>query len=77
MLSDLAVTGEPLWSLTNTRHTAHALGRTTGIANAPQYIPRRIGEILRPPVLVGAALGGVVSLLRSLLDGIREGDRTD
>ena len=29
----------------------------------PEYIPRRIGEILRPPVLVGAALGGVLSLL--------------
>jgi len=28
----------------------------------PQYVPRRIGEILRPPVLVGAALGGVLSL---------------
>ena len=28
----------------------------------PEYIPRRIGEILRPVVLVGAALGGVLSL---------------
>jgi hypothetical protein len=28
----------------------------------PEYIPRRIGEILRPPVLAGAALGGVLSL---------------
>ncbi len=63
MLSDLAVTGNPLWSLTNTRHTAETLGRETGIANVPEYIPRRIGEILRPPVLVGAALGGVLSLL--------------
>jgi hypothetical protein len=63
VLSDLAVTGEPLWSLTNTRHTAETLHRVTGIANVPEYIPRRIGEILRPPVLVGAALGGVLSLL--------------
>jgi hypothetical protein len=63
VLSDLAVTGDPLWSLTNTRHTAETLGRKTGIANVPQYIPRRIGEILRPPVLVAAALGGVLSLL--------------
>jgi hypothetical protein len=62
VLSDLAVTGDPLWSLTNTRHTAETLGRKTGIANVPQYIPRRIGEILRPPVLVAAALGGVLSL---------------
>jgi hypothetical protein len=63
LLSDLAVTGEVLWSLRSTRHTAHALQRITGIANVPQYIPRRIGEILRVPVLVGAALGGVLSLL--------------
>ena len=63
VLSDLAITGDPLWSLTNTRHTATTLHRVTGIANVPEYIPRRIGEILRPPVLVGAALGGILSLL--------------
>ncbi len=63
IVSDLAITGEPLWSLTNTRHTAGVLDRVTGIGNVPEYIPRRIGEILRPPVLVGAALGGVLTLL--------------
>jgi hypothetical protein len=63
VLSDLVITGDPLWSLTNTRHTAETLARKTGIANVPEYIPRRIGEILRPPVLLGAALGGVLSLL--------------
>ena len=63
LLSDLLITGDPLWSLTNTRHTAETLGRETGIAKVPEYIPRRIGEILRPPVLLGAALGGVLSLL--------------
>ncbi len=63
VFSDLAITGDPLWSLTNTRHTASTLDRVTGVANVPEYIPRRIGEILRPPVLVGAALGGVLSLL--------------
>jgi len=41
LVSDLAVTGDALWSLKNTRHTAHELGRVTGIANVPQYIPRR------------------------------------
>jgi hypothetical protein len=63
VLSDLAITGNPLWSLTNTRHTASTLDRVTGIVNVPEYIPRRIGEILRPPVLVGAALGGVFGLV--------------
>ena len=62
VLSDLAITGDPVWSLTNTRHTAEVLDRVTGIANVPEYIPRRIGEILRPPVLVGAALGVVLTL---------------
>jgi len=63
VLSDLLVTGDAMWSLTNTKHTALTLGRKTGIGNVPEYIPRRIGAILRPPVLVGAALGGVLSLL--------------
>lgn len=63
ILSDLLITGDPLWSLTNTRHTAETLGRESGIAKVPEYIPRRIGEILRPPVLLGSALGGVLSLL--------------
>jgi hypothetical protein len=63
LVSDLLITGDPLWSLTNTRHTATTLRRVSGITNVPQYIPRRIGEILRPPVLAGAALGGVLSLL--------------
>jgi hypothetical protein len=63
VLSDWLVTGQPLWSLTNTRATARELERVTGIANVPEYIPRRLGEILRPPVLLGAALGGVLGLL--------------
>jgi hypothetical protein len=63
VLSDLLVTGDALWSLSNTRHTARLLGRETGIGKVPEYIPRRLGEILRPPVLLGAALGGVLSLL--------------
>jgi multidrug transporter EmrE-like cation transporter len=63
VVSDWLVTGDPLWSLTNTRHTAQTLGRKTGIGDVPQYIPRRIGEILGPAVLAGAAFGGVLSLL--------------
>jgi hypothetical protein len=60
--SDLLITGNPLWSLTNTRHTASLLDRESGIANVPEFIPRRIGEILRPPVLLGAAIGGLLTL---------------
>jgi hypothetical protein len=61
--SDLLVTGDAMWSLTNTKHTAATLGRAQGIGDVPQYIPRRIGEVLRPAVLAGAALGGVLSLM--------------
>lgn len=63
LLSDLLVTGDALWSLSNTKHMAHELGRVTGIANVPEYIPRRIGEIMRPAGLAGAAVGGTLSLL--------------
>jgi hypothetical protein len=62
VLSDLLVTGDAMWSLTNTKHTAATLGRPSGIGNVPQYIPRRIGEVLRAAVLAGAALGGILSL---------------
>jgi hypothetical protein len=61
--SDLLITGNPLWSLTNTRHTASTLDRKTGIANVPVYVPKRIGEVLQAAALAGAALGGVLSLL--------------
>jgi hypothetical protein len=62
VLSDLLVTGNAMWSLTHTKATAEVLGRKTGITKVPRYIPERIGEILRVPVLAGAALGGVLSL---------------
>jgi hypothetical protein len=63
-LSDLAVTGDPLHSLTGTRSTAEDLGRVTGLQHVPTTLPRRLGEILREPVLFGAAVGGVLSLWR-------------
>ena len=63
MTSDWLVTGNPLWSLTNTRHTAETLHRETGIAKVPEYIPRRIGEVLGPFALVPAAFGGVLTLM--------------
>lgn len=56
-LSDLAVTGNALWSLTNTRSTAAALHRPRGLLDVPYYGARRLGEVLAPDGLVGAALG--------------------
>jgi hypothetical protein len=60
--SDLAVTGNPLHSLTGTRDTARTLHRLTGISHVPTGVPPRLGEIVREPVLFGAAIGGVLSL---------------
>ncbi len=59
LLADWVVAGDPLHSLTGTRDTAQELGRVTGIGEVPRTAPRRIGEILREPVLVGA-FGGLV-----------------
>ncbi|HET6507362.1 MAG TPA: hypothetical protein VFG42_11295 [Baekduia sp.] len=63
-LSDLLITGNPIHSLTGTRDTAADLGRITGLRHVPSTLPRRLGEILREPVLLGAAIGGVLSLWR-------------
>jgi hypothetical protein len=61
-LSDLVVSGDPLHSLTGTRDTAQTLKRVTGLDEVPTTVPRRIGEILREPVLFGAAGGGLLAL---------------
>lgn len=63
VLSDWLITGDALWSLTNTRHTALTLGRERGIGKVPEYVPRRIGEILAPAALAGGLLGGILSVL--------------
>jgi hypothetical protein len=62
LLGDLVATGDPLHSLTGTRENVATLGRKTGLVNVPLYLPRRIGEVVREPVLVGAAAGAALSL---------------
>jgi hypothetical protein len=59
---DLVVTGDALHSLSGTRNTARVLGRLTGITHVPGGLPPRLGEIVREPVLLGAAVGGALSL---------------
>ena len=61
-LHDLLLTGDPLHSLTGTRDNAALLGRVTGIEHVPTAVPRRLGEILREPVLLAAAGGGLLAL---------------
>src|SRR3954471_9593637 len=62
LASDWILTGSPVHSLTGTRENVRTLGRVTGLQHVPGTLPRRIGEVLREPVLVGAAAGGVLSL---------------
>jgi hypothetical protein len=59
--SDWLVTGHPAWSLTNTRHTATDLHRETGPAAVPEWVPRRIGEVLGAAGLAAALAGGVLA----------------
>jgi hypothetical protein len=59
---DLAVTGDPLYSLTGTRDTVETLDRDTGVRGLVVEGPQRLGEVLREPVLIGAAAGLALSL---------------
>jgi hypothetical protein len=61
-LHDLLLTGDALHSLTGTRDNAALLDRVTGLDHVPATVPRRLGEILREPVLLAAAGGGLLSL---------------
>lgn len=62
LIYDWALAGDPLYSLTGTRETVSTLGRETGLVDWAVYFPRRLGEILREPVLFGAAGGGILAL---------------
>jgi hypothetical protein len=74
MLHDLAITGDPLHSWLDTRESAQQLGRITGLDSVPGTMPRRLGEILREPGLLAAAIGGVLTLaLRRSERGVRLG----
>jgi hypothetical protein len=61
-LTDLIVTGNALHSLTGTRDTAETLNRPRGLGDVPETMARRLGEILRLPVLVGGTAGFVAAL---------------
>lgn len=56
-LHDLALTGNPAWSLTGTQDNAATLQRVTGLDDVPTTVPRRVGEILRADVLLAAVAG--------------------
>jgi hypothetical protein len=58
-LFDWITTGSPTYSFTGTRETVETLERQTGPVDLVLYGPRRLGEVLQWPGMVGA-LGGVV-----------------
>ncbi len=58
---DLVLTGDPLFSFLGTRGNAEVLERRTGPVDLVLYGPRRLGEVVREPVLAGALLGAVVA----------------
>jgi hypothetical protein len=57
-LFDLITTGSPTYSWTGTKETVETLERQTGPIDLVLYGPRRLGEVLQWPGMVGA-LGGV------------------
>lgn len=57
-LFDLITTGSPTYSWTGTKETVETLERQTGPVDLVLYGPRRLGEVLQWPGMVGA-LGGV------------------
>jgi hypothetical protein len=59
VLFDWITTGNALYSLTGTQHTVETLKRQTGPIDLVLYGPRRLGEVLQWPGMVGM-LGGLV-----------------
>jgi hypothetical protein len=59
VLFDAITAGDPLYSWTGTKETVETLERQTGPADLVLYGPRRLGEVLQWPGMVGA-VGGVV-----------------
>jgi hypothetical protein len=58
-LFDWITAGSPIYSFTGTRETVETLERQTGPVDLVLYGPRRLGEVLQWPGMVGA-LGGIV-----------------
>jgi hypothetical protein len=58
-LFDWVTAGSPTYSFTGTRDTVETLDRQTGPVDLVLYGPRRLGEVLQWPGMVGA-LGGIV-----------------
>jgi hypothetical protein len=63
-LVDLAVTGDPLFSLHATSSLAEALGRERGLRNVPSAFVTFLADVARPPVAAAGVAGLVLGLRR-------------
>jgi hypothetical protein len=61
VLSDLAATGDPLFSLNHTSSLANDLQRTKPASEAPSFAIHSLNGTLKWPILVGAVLGVVLA----------------
>lgn len=61
VLSDLVVTGDPLYSLNATSALAEALGRDRGIGGVPRSFVSFLSDTARPPVAAAAVLGALLA----------------
>jgi hypothetical protein len=59
VLFDAVTTGNPLYSLTGTQETVESLKRQTGPVDLVIYGPRRLGEVMQWPGMIGG-FGGLV-----------------
>lgn len=72
-LFDWITAGTPTYSFTGTRETVETLERQTGPVDLVLYGPRRLGEVLQWPGMVGAA-GGVLITAAIVLRRQRKSD---
>ncbi|HVF79463.1 MAG TPA: hypothetical protein VNA28_14295 [Solirubrobacteraceae bacterium] len=63
-LVDVAVTGDPLFSLHSTSDLAASLGRERGLANVPTSFVTFLADLARPPVALAGAVGLVLAVRR-------------
>ncbi|MFP5362500.1 MAG: hypothetical protein ACLGI5_07200 [Thermoleophilia bacterium] len=63
-LVDLAVTGDPLFSLHSTSDLAESLGRERGLRNVPSSFVTFIADLARPPVALAGVVGLVLAVRR-------------
>jgi hypothetical protein len=63
-LVDLAVTGDPLFSLHSTSSLAESLGRERGIAHVPSSFVTFLADLARPPVALAGAVGLALAVRR-------------